>query len=154
MEVIPEITDEMVYSTGAQWHVALRMLSGTMWTRTDLARVALMHPVPLIDALRLARRTTGCHDGAVAAVRAAYTKYDTTLISPLRMVEVVRNFIGWFDISDNPLQDYVETMTTGHPPNWLGVLGEGAPKGSFLQNGVIWVNDPDIPGVWIFRSSD
>lgn len=149
---MPEITDEMVYSTGPTWWSAVRLLSGSPWGKKDFDAVRFFHPDSVADTLKKAYEVIGDERGVGAVIRAAYYRHGTSLISPVQMAEIIESFrCGYEDISI-PLQRYIDD----HFSPDFGIH-DFTPAGTdklmqkITRPGDIWVADTDIEGVWVFH---
>lgn len=146
----PEITDTMVYSTGADWHPALRWMAP--WNgKQGVDNARKLHPPQLVDTLLKAIAATGSHDGAKACIRAAFYRYATTLVSPVHMDAVVSSYHRGYDDMSVPLQTYIDSVySDGRGVHTFSHFELNEMGQKIAKVGEIWIDDTDIDGVWVF----
>lgn len=140
------ITDTERYNVGGAWSRALYALNGSPWEAGDIADT---QSGEVGEALKYAYDKIGqTEDGVRAALRAA--TLNTSMVSPVDLVEMADAFQVYYDSFDEPLHDYLEEHYDGIRLEWLNEVGRGEIESAVCLDTEIWVDDEDLPGVYVF----
>lgn len=89
-------------------------------------------------------------DGVLAVLRAAHKHHNRIFLSPVEVAEMADGLIVGFPDFDVPLTQHLDENYDGLNPDWLNERGRKGMEDEIKKSSEIWIDDDNLPGVWVF----
>ena len=155
-------SDTTPYHFDLIWVHLYGELKGTPWEDSDLDVHRFWHNepsehAPAVDALKYVHTLLGdrsmvdAEDAVLATLRAAREHHATMLLTPDDVMEMARQLSVFYDSFEQPMDDYLDEYCGEVRWHWLNDHGRKEIEKAVIKDSEIWINDPDLGGVWVFN---
>ncbi len=144
------------YSIPAVWSVLYSDLKGSPWETEDAENASFAttfgpdYVRPVADTLLAAYQLLGDEDAVLAALKAAHAFHDRAFLSPEQFTEMARRLVVRYGDFAEAAQNYLDEHHDSIPWENQNEAGQRWVEDRVCRDSEIWIDEPDIPGVWVF----
>lgn len=153
-------TDETEISVPAVWSPVLREMRGGGFTDDDVdyfrnakGELSTHHLAALALKYAYDKMDSG-DDGPLAALKAASRWKNMIFLTPAEVCTVADNYASYADGWDTVLDEHLREVYDGFPLEGVTDEYREKLKDAIRRDSEIWVDDDNLPGLWVFNNPD